>query len=631
MKKKEVAVICLLVMLFSVLFAGCAKEEPTNRQSAVGIIGAMDVEVASLKEAANVTKTTTIAGMEFCEGRIGDKNVVIVKCGMGKVNAGICAHTLIHDFGCEAIINTGVAGSLDGEIDIGDIVVSTDAVQHDYDVEAIGFQKGEIPYTGLYAFPADETLRAAAVDAVKNAAPDVHVFEGRVCSGDQFISTKEQKDKIISDFGGMCCEMEGAAIAQVCFLNNTPFVVIRAISGKPDETEFVDYKVFEAQAAARCAQIVQYMVKEWDTDKEPMADPTEQTPEAFTVSVKEVSKHGNLILDTTFEEMNAAGIAIGDVITVILGEKEYDLPVGTAYTDVDSGEMLCRFDLEDNEVALGINYGSFAEETGAAEKQTIEEDPGYQWDIRIPEVKLALKEKQGYLDEYNARNLTRTDDRADYADLTDEEFANFRAVAVTGMKENMLYRSSTPIEPSIGRNEYAMAAMEQAGIKTVINLDDSAETMQGYDTYPGSYYSRCAVVNPEMGYDFESEAFAEKIKESVLFIIENDGPYLIHCKEGKDRTGILCAVLECFAGAPAEDVKRDYMITYRNYYGVEPADTAYGIILNNNLVKTLCGLFGTENLEDADLKEAAARYLTGTGLTEKQLAILRGKIAADTE
>lgn len=261
MKKKEFAVICLLAMLFSFLCAGCAKKEQTNRQGAVGIIGAMDVEVASLKEAADIAKTTTIAGMEFCEGRLGEKNVVIVKCGMGKVNAGICAHTLIHDFGCEAIINTGVAGSLDAEIDIGDIVVSTDAVQHDYDVEAIGFQKGEIPYTGLYAFPADETLRAAAVDAVKNATPDVHVFEGRVCSGDQFISTKEQKDRITNDFGGMCCEMEGAAIAQTCYLNHTPYVVIRAISDKVDETEFEDYTDFEAKAAARCAKIVQYMVE----------------------------------------------------------------------------------------------------------------------------------------------------------------------------------------------------------------------------------------------------------------------------------------------------------------------------------------------------------------------------------
>lgn len=129
----------------------------------------MDDEVASLKKAADIQKTTKIAEMEFCEGTLGGRNVVIVKCGMGKVNAGICAHTLINDFDCTKIINTGVAGSLDSKIDIGDIVVSTEAVQHDFDVEAIGFQKGEIPYTGLVAFPADEALRSATVEAVQKS------------------------------------------------------------------------------------------------------------------------------------------------------------------------------------------------------------------------------------------------------------------------------------------------------------------------------------------------------------------------------------------------------------------------------------------------------------------------------
>ncbi len=261
MKNKIIALISILAILSSLFLAGCSDNEPEAKKEAIGIIGAMDVEVSSLKEAADITKTTKIAKMEFCEGKLGDKDVVIVKCGMGKVNAGICANTLINDFNCTKIINTGIAGSLDSQIDIGDIVVSVDAVQHDYDVEAIGFKKGEIPYTGLYAFEADEAMRAAAVKAVTESAPDVHVFEGRVCSGDQFISKKEQKDKIISDFGGMCCEMEGAAIAQTCYLNNTPFVVIRAISDKPDETEIVDYKTFEAQAAARCAKIVRYMVE----------------------------------------------------------------------------------------------------------------------------------------------------------------------------------------------------------------------------------------------------------------------------------------------------------------------------------------------------------------------------------
>ena len=261
MKKKTIACISILAILLSVLLTGCSQRQSGEAKEIIGIIGAMDVEVTSLKDAAHITKTTEIAAMEFCEGKLGGKNVVIVKCGMGKVNAGICAQTLIHDFGCTKIINTGVAGSLDNQIDIGDIVVSEDAVQHDFDVEAIGFAKGEIPYTGLYAFPADEAVRAAAVEAVKESAPDVHVFEGRVCSGDQFISTKEQKETIVNNFGGMCCEMEGAAIAQVCYLNSTPYVVIRAISDKPDETEIVEYQAFEAEAAAHCANIVRYLVE----------------------------------------------------------------------------------------------------------------------------------------------------------------------------------------------------------------------------------------------------------------------------------------------------------------------------------------------------------------------------------
>jgi len=353
---------------------------------------------------------------------------------------------------------------------------------------------------------------------------------------------------------------------------------------------------------------------------------TNPSPDALKLTVDEISKHGNVKLNVTFDEMNAAGIEIGDIITVKAGEKEYDLPVGTAYTDVDSGDMICRFDLEDNEVTLAINYGSFAEAAGLAEKLTIEEDPGYKWDIHVEEIGITLKEKKGYLDEYHARNLTRTDAREDYPDLSDEEFANFRAVSVSGLKENLLYRSSTPLEPALGRNEYAMAATEKAGIRIIINLDDSIDTMKSYTTYPGSYYSRCAVVNPGMGYDFESEEFAAKIKECVLFIIENDGPYLIHCKEGKDRTGILCAILECFAGAAADDVKRDYMITYYNFYGVKPEDAVYSIILNNNLLKTLSALLKIDSIETANLKESAKRYLTSIGLTNEQLDALGKRI-----
>ena len=255
--KKLSAILLLPALLVAVSACGSAAGGTVDK---TGIIGAMDEEVASLKSAMKISATTTIAGMEFCEGTLEGKSVVVVQCGIGKVNAGICAHTLINTFGVKRVINTGVAGSLDSAIDIGDIVVSTDAVQHDYDVSPIGFARGEIPYTGLYAFPADETLRAKAVAAVRKSAPEVQVFEGRVCSGDQFIASREQKETILASFGGECCEMEGGAIAQACYLNGTPFVIIRAISDKADDSEEMSYLEFEEAAAARCAAIVRYMI-----------------------------------------------------------------------------------------------------------------------------------------------------------------------------------------------------------------------------------------------------------------------------------------------------------------------------------------------------------------------------------
>ena len=221
----------------------------------------MPEEVELLKKAMKDADVRSIAGMDFYEGLIEGKRVVVVQSGIGKVNAGICAQLLISMFGAGRVINTGVAGSLDNRIDIGDIVVSTDALQHDYDVSPIGFKKGEIPYTGIAAFPADDNLRQIAANAVKKAS-EKRVFEGRICSGDQFISSNEQKLRIINEFGGMCCEMEGAAIAQVCYLNSVPFVVIRAISDKADESEgSMSYEQFVEEEARNCSNIVLQMLE----------------------------------------------------------------------------------------------------------------------------------------------------------------------------------------------------------------------------------------------------------------------------------------------------------------------------------------------------------------------------------
>lgn len=225
-----------------------------------GIIGAMDQEVDSLKRELRDAVSTTIAGMEFCEGSLDGQQAVIVKCGIGKVNAGTCAQLLINVFGTDRIINTGVAGSLDAAIDIGDIVVSTDAVQHDFDLTPLGYAAGELDGIGSPSLTADPHMRALAVDAVKQCAPEIHVFEGRVCTGDQFISSAEQKTSISGRFGGLCCEMEGGAIAQVCCQNKIPFVIIRAISDKADGSADMSFAEFVQEAAVRCASITRYMV-----------------------------------------------------------------------------------------------------------------------------------------------------------------------------------------------------------------------------------------------------------------------------------------------------------------------------------------------------------------------------------
>lgn len=226
----------------------------------IGIIGAMDLEIATLKEKMTIVSTKTVASMEFFDGSLNNVPVVIVKCGIGKVNAGICVQVLHDLFSVTHVINTGVAGSLRAEINIGDIVVSTDAVQHDMDVTALGYQVGQIPQIPVLTFTSDQTLADTAAAVCREVNPDIQVFQGRVVSGDQFISSKEKKEFLIETFDGSCTEMEGAAIAQAAYLNGLPFVIIRAISDKADDSAKMDYPTFEHGAALHSAKLVEAML-----------------------------------------------------------------------------------------------------------------------------------------------------------------------------------------------------------------------------------------------------------------------------------------------------------------------------------------------------------------------------------
>ncbi len=222
----------------------------------LGIIGAMDKEVDSLKSMMTDVKIKTVAHMDFCVGKLNGKDTVIVRCGVGKVNAAMCTQALIDTFNPDAIINTGIAGSLDKNIDIGDLVFSVDAVQHDMDVTALGFDRGVIPDTPVSVFKADQDLRNKAMEAAKSMLPDVGTFCGRIVSGDQFISKKEVKEDLVKTFGGMCTEMEGASIAHVATLNNVPWLVIRAISDKADDSADMDYPEFQKLAIKRSVILV---------------------------------------------------------------------------------------------------------------------------------------------------------------------------------------------------------------------------------------------------------------------------------------------------------------------------------------------------------------------------------------
>ena len=228
----------------------------------IGIIGAMELEVETLKSKMNVVKTTKKANMEFFEGTLNGVEVVIVRSGIGKVNAGICTQILADVFGVEAVINTGIAGSLNNDVNIGDIVLSTDVLHHDMDAVAFGYPVGQIPQMDEFSFPADEKLRKLAAKVCKEVNPEISVFEGRICSGDQFISDKSVKDAIISEFGGFAVEMEGAAIGQAAYLNHIPFLVVRAISDKADGSAHMDYAEFEMAAIEHSVKLTVRMIQE---------------------------------------------------------------------------------------------------------------------------------------------------------------------------------------------------------------------------------------------------------------------------------------------------------------------------------------------------------------------------------
>lgn len=220
----------------------------------LGIIGAMQIEVELLVEQLQNRQEANHAGSTYYEGILEGLPVVVVQCGVGKVNAAVSAQVLCSCYGVTHLVNTGIAGSLDARLDIGDLLISQNAMYHDFDVTSFGYPMGKVPGMDVVAFPGDHRMIDLAQTSAEAVHPG-HVVLGRVASGDQFVCSGEQKDRIIAVTHAQCTEMEGAAIAQTAYRNGVPFVIIRAISDKADGSAEMDYPTFERLSAHRCAQV----------------------------------------------------------------------------------------------------------------------------------------------------------------------------------------------------------------------------------------------------------------------------------------------------------------------------------------------------------------------------------------
>lgn len=226
----------------------------------IGIIGAMHIEVETVKSLMENKVSETVSGMEFVSGTLFGRKIVVAVCGIGKVAAAMCAQTMILKYSPECIINTGVGGSLDPELHICDVVIAESLVQHDMDTSPLGDPVGLISGINIVNIPCDDRVTAALLKAAE-ALDGVRTAAGVIASGDQFIASAEAKKRIVDRFGARVCEMEGAAIAQVCYINFVPFAIVRAVSDCADGSSHMAYEEFLPNAAATAARLIEGFVR----------------------------------------------------------------------------------------------------------------------------------------------------------------------------------------------------------------------------------------------------------------------------------------------------------------------------------------------------------------------------------
>lgn len=349
---------------------------------------------------------------------------------------------------------------------------------------------------------------------------------------------------------------------------------------------------------------------------EAYAEDAQEPVVTLSGTVTEIEKYGHASSDITIEDALKV-FDFGDVVTVTF-DNGYtkDMPFLDGYY-VDNGEHLLRAYPGHRTIAVCINYGKLFEvaNVGVGDRFTV-----------------SMKEKEGYLEEYLLRKLTRTDIRDDYE--SDAVFANFRNISYGKTNPNTLYRSSSPVDNRLKRAEYADALMGEAGVKTVINLANKDSEVEAYladDSFKTPNYQEIKdngkVKALGLGLAYKSPEFKAGIIEGLKFMAANEGPYLFHCTEGKDRTGFYGALLNALMGATKEEIVADYMKTYVNYYSeIKPEHNEMNSLQYRLIAQDVLGMLkaitGSDNLDSANLQEGAGRYLSSGNMTEAELTQL---------
>ena len=354
-------------------------------------------------------------------------------------------------------------------------------------------------------------------------------------------------------------------------------------------------------------------------------------------SVKDIQKYGNLVLSITKSDMDSIGAEYGDVFTVDLGDQVLEAPYCTSYSDVEIGDLVLRNDGDG--IILAINMGDFASSYGIATKVS-NPDKTYQWVFeegkKLEDITLSLilTGKGEYRDQYLIHQLFRTNEREDYS--SDAVFANFREIVGGNLGSGALFRSSSPVNNEIGRAKYADELVSLNNIRSVMNLADSRETIEGYfkeedfaSPYYKSLYENGQVIALNMGVSFKTREFQNGLVEGLTFLSKNEGPYLVHCNEGKDRAGFTSALLSALMGLTYDEIASDYMTSYENYYHVEKGTEQYEAVKRSNIDSMLSFIAGveTKDLENVDLAAKAEEFLIAIGMEKADIDTLKSKLS----